>query len=111
MTLYEILGVSEEASEEEIRSVFRQLAKKYHPDVSKLKREEAEGVFKELSAAYNVLSNAEERRMYDQSLKYGGFRTQPKLRYEWVYLSYLDAYGWFPRYRQVWNEHHDVMFG
>lgn len=61
---YEILGVSKTASEQEIKSAFRKLAKKYHPDVSK--EPDAEAKFKEAQEAYAVLSDADKRRQYDQ---------------------------------------------
>jgi molecular chaperone DnaJ len=110
-TLYDVLGVSEETSAEEIKKAFKRLAKKFHPDVTNLDKQVAEGTFKEIAGAYAVLSNATERQTYDHSLKHGGFRTRPEPAYDWVYLSYLDSYGWFLRYRRAWNEHHDVMYG
>lgn len=61
---YEILGVSKTASQDEIKSAFRKLAKKYHPDVSK--EENAAEKFKEAQEAYAVLSDEEKRRKYDQ---------------------------------------------
>ncbi len=109
-TLYEVLEVSEEATEEEIKSAFKKLAKKYHPDVAKMDKGEAEEEFKKIAAAYEVLTNENKRRMYDQSAKYGGFQARPQPQYEWVYLTYLDSYGWFPKYRESWNEHHDMMY-
>ena len=63
---YEVLGVNKDASEAEIKSAFRKLAKKYHPDVNK--EEGAAEKFKEAQEAYAVLSNKEERAKYD---KYG----------------------------------------
>lgn len=61
---YEVLGVDKNASEQEIKSAFRKLAKKYHPDVCK----DADGAekFKEAQEAYAVLSNQSERAKYDQ---------------------------------------------
>lgn len=61
---YEILGVSKTASQDEIKSAFRKLAKKYHPDVSK--EENAAEKFKEAQEAYAILSDENKRRQYDQ---------------------------------------------
>ncbi len=61
---YEVLGVDKNASEAEIKSAFRKLAKKYHPDVSK--EPDAAEKFKEAQEAYAVLSDANKRRQYDQ---------------------------------------------
>ncbi len=61
---YEVLGVSKDATQAEIKSAFRKLAKKYHPDVSK--EENAEEKFKEAQEAYAVLSDEEKRKQYDQ---------------------------------------------
>lgn len=61
---YEILGVSKDASQEEIKKAYKNLAKKYHPDINK--DSEAEGKFKEISEAAAVLGNPEKRKHYDQ---------------------------------------------
>jgi len=60
---YKILGVSKNASEDEIKKAFKKLARKYHPDVSK--EPGAEEKFKEINEAYTVLSDPEKRRYYD----------------------------------------------
>lgn len=60
---YETLGVKREASEAEIKSAYRKLARKYHPDVNKTK--EAEEKFKEINEAYEVLGDKEKRQRYD----------------------------------------------
>ena len=62
---YKILGVKREASEAEIKNAFRRLARKHHPDVNPGDKS-AEGRFKEINEAHEVLSNAEKRRKYDQ---------------------------------------------
>ncbi|MBR3509829.1 MAG: J domain-containing protein [Lachnospiraceae bacterium] len=62
---YEILGLKKGAKEQEIKSAYRKLAKKYHPD-SNPNDKKAEQYFKEVTEAYNVLSDAEKRRLYDQ---------------------------------------------
>ena len=61
---YEVLGVSKTATDSEIKSAFRKLAKKYHPDVST--EENAEEKFKECQEAYAVLSDPSKRKQYDQ---------------------------------------------
>src|SRR6187402_719587 len=62
---YETLGVQKTASEDEIRSAFRKLARLYHPDVAKDKKT-AEEKFKEINEAYEVLSDPEKRKRYDE---------------------------------------------
>ncbi|MGI8551806.1 MAG: DnaJ domain-containing protein, partial [Dehalococcoidia bacterium] len=65
--LYEALGVKRDASKKELRSAYRKLARKYHPDVNPGDKA-AEQKFKEINSAYEVLSDAEKRKKYD---KYG----------------------------------------
>lgn len=63
-SLYATLEVSENASPEEIKKAYRRLARKYHPDVNKEK--DAEEKFKEINAAYEILSDASKKAQYDQ---------------------------------------------
>ncbi len=62
---YDVLGVTRDASEKDIRQSYRRLARQYHPDVNK-SDEEAEGRFKEINEAYSVLSDADSRQKYDR---------------------------------------------
>ena len=62
---YEVLGVSKSASEDEIKKAYRQLAKKYHPDLNPGDKA-AEAKFKEANEAYEVLSDSEKKARYDQ---------------------------------------------
>lgn len=75
--LYEILGVSKDASDKDIKTAFRKLSLKYHPDrqanKSDAEKAEAEQKFKEINDAYTVLSDKDKRRMYDQTGSVDGF--------------------------------------
>src|SRR5256885_3682099 len=77
---YETLGVSKTATDDEIKTAFRKLARKHHPDVAKDKKA-AEEKFKEINEAYEVLSDSEKRKKYDQLgadwNRPGGFQPPP----------------------------------
>ncbi len=70
--LYKTLGVSKDASDEEIKKAYRKLARQYHPDRNPGDAE-AEEKFKEISAAHDVLSDPEKRKEYDQGGQFAGF--------------------------------------
>jgi curved DNA-binding protein len=75
---YKILGVSRNASQAEIKKAYRQMARKYHPDVSK--EVDAEAKFKDVGEAYEALKDPEKRAQYDQlgsSFKHGQSFTPP----------------------------------
>ena len=63
---YAILGVSKTATDDELKKAYRKMAKKDHPDANPDNKEEAEKKFKEVNEAYEVLSDAKKRKMYDQ---------------------------------------------
>ena len=73
---YEVLGVNKNATDDELKKAYRQMAKKYHPDANPDNKEEAEKKFKEVNEAYEVLSDKQKRQMYDQfgfnGPQYGG---------------------------------------
>jgi len=78
---YSILGVNRNASEREIKQAYRRLARKYHPDVNPGDKS-AEAKFKEMNAAYEVLSDKEKRQKYDQ---FGD---------QWQYAEQFAKAGW-----------------
>jgi DnaJ-class molecular chaperone len=80
---YEILGVKKNATQEELKKAYRELALRYHPDrVSADKKKEAENTFKEISEAYAVLSDPQKRGLYDQ---YGHTGVDQKFRQEDIF--------------------------
>ena len=72
---YEILGVNQKASQEEIRAAYRKLARQYHPDLHQNSKE-AEERFKEINKAYQTLIDPERRKKYDREI--ASFRTYSK---------------------------------
>jgi DnaJ-class molecular chaperone len=87
---YKILGVARSASEDEIRTAYRRLAKKHHPDLNPGKSE-AEDKFKGISAAYGLLSDTEKRGRFDRGeIDAAGNERQPERPF---YRSYGDSAG------------------
>ena len=73
---YKILGVSRDASDDEIKRAFRKLARKYHPDVAA--DAQAEAKFKQINEAFGVLGNPEKRAEYDNPQPQAGFDSSPE---------------------------------
>ena len=90
---YEVLGVSKTATDAEIKSAFRKLAKKYHPDVSKEK--DAAEKFKEVNEAYDILSNPEKKKLYDQFGHAAFDGTGAESEFYKNYQNYGGAHGGF----------------
>lgn len=88
---YEVLGVSRDASQDEIKKAFRGLARKYHPDANPDNRTQAEEKFKEIGEAYEVLSDSNKRRMYDQtgSVDFGSGRQD----FSWQDFSHFNDFS------------------
>jgi molecular chaperone DnaJ len=92
--LYELIGVSRDASDQEIQRAYRKLALKYHPDKNPDDPQAAEK-FKRVAEAYDILSDAEKRRVYDQDgmagvqgTGYSGFQTN-----EEIFSQFGDIFG------------------
>lgn len=74
---YDILGVPENASRDELKKAYRKLAKQYHPDTNPDDPQAGEK-FKEVSEAHRVLTDSKKRKQYDQMRKFGGFGFGPR---------------------------------
>lgn len=88
---YEVLGVNRNASPEELKSAFRSLARKVHPDMNK--EPDAEEKFKEINEAYAVLSDADKRRAYDQ-FGHAGVNNTGGVP-DWTSMDFADIFGEF----------------
>lgn len=114
---YQMLGVAKTATEEEIKTAFRKLAKKYHPDAHP-GDVECEKKFREINEAYSVLGDAEQRKKYDEELpgaksaKKTGQEKQSARRqgnsqevdFENIHQSFASFFGFDPREKKITNE-------
>lgn len=87
---YKVLGVDEDASQEEIKKAYRKLAQEWHPDRSD--HPDAEDKFKEIGEAYAVLSDEEKRKQYDQFRKYGRSGGQGGFQFDSEGFDFFDLF-------------------
>ncbi|MDE7196362.1 MAG: DnaJ domain-containing protein, partial [Helicobacter sp.] len=94
-SLYTTLGVDSNASADEIKKAYRKLARQYHPDVNKDKG--AEEKFKEINAAYEILSDPEKRAQYDQvgDRMFGGQNFHDFARHQGYEFDFNDLFSSF----------------
>jgi len=86
---YEVLGVKKDASQEDIQKAYRRLAKKLHPDLNPGNKK-AEEQFKEVTAAYDLLGDADKRARFDRGEIDASGNERPRQRY---YRDYADSGG------------------
>lgn len=113
---YNILGVSREASDSEVKKAYRKLARKYHPDVNKTP--EAEEKFKEIGEAYEVLGDPEKRKRYDSlgANWQQGQDFQPPPGWEGTHFGFQGAPGGGQRYSfsgdaSMFSDFFESLFG
>ncbi len=114
---YSVLQVSRQASEGEIKSAYRKMAKKYHPDAHP-GDQKCEARFKEITEAYTILSDAKKRRKYDEELS-GQSQKEPyqkpkeksrtdegvgKVNFEDLSRNFESFFGFNPRTKEIVNE-------
>lgn len=85
---YEVLGVSSDATQDDIKSAYRRLARRYHPDVNPGDHE-AEEKFKDIGQAYAVLSDPEKRARFD---RFGTVEEQPQVHFEGGFQDLFDMF-------------------
>ena len=112
---YEILGVSKDATPEEIRKAYKKLAIKWHPDKHVDDKKEAEEKFKEIAGAYSVLSDPEKKREYDTGGMDFGFddfdNLDPFAMFEDFFGKIHGKHGGFGNFGFGFDDDEDDFFG
>ena len=122
--LYKVLGVTKGATQEEIKSAYRKLAVKYHPDKNPGNKE-AEEKFKQITSAYDVLGDEQKRRQYDSYSSYSSNSYGNSSWNSWNSTGTYDPYGSYGSYGKsgsygsgedpyanwTWNSSQDFDFG
>ena len=108
---YDILGVNESSTPDEIKKAYRKLARKYHPDVSK--EVDAEQHFKEVSEAYEVLKDPEKKAEYDQLRRMGAQRANGDFRPPpgWESSAHFSSGGFTDADASQFSEFFESIFG
>jgi len=106
--LYKILGVSKDANQDEIKSAFRKLAKQFHPDIYKGDKKEAEEKFKKIAEAYKILSDPEQRKIYD-TYGYEGMKNRGGAGFgDFAGFGFEDI---FSNFSDIFDDIFDIGFG
>jgi len=106
---YDILGINENASADEIKSAYRQLAKKYHPDHNP-NNKEYENKFKEISEAYSILSDPNKRKEYDLFGDYSNLNnSNPFQRTNNPFDSFFNDFGFNDLFNEIFNQRHNYQ--
>jgi len=106
--LYEVLGISKTADEKTIKKAYRKLAKKYHPDMNPGDKT-AEQKFKEATDAYNILSDPEKRKLYDQYGHAAFDGTGAESEFYKNYQNYGGAHGGYQEFHFEGGDGDDIF--
>lgn len=101
MNYYNVLGLKNTASQEEIKSAYKKLVKKYHPDIYKGDKTFAEKKTAEINVAYDVLSNPVSKKEYDEQNAPKYSYTPPKYDYNTTYNRYNGTYNSYTNYNET----------
>ena len=105
---YQVLGISPTASDADIRQAYRDLSKQYHPDTTQLPPALAQQKFFDLTTAYEILSNPEQRSSYDQQRRYAQhlqyYLARAQLQSYQAHLNALDSKKHLPRRSSAYLE-------